>query len=439
MNIIYMHTHDTGRYISPYGFGIPTPNLMALAEEGILFRQMFSAAPTCSPSRVGLLTGMAPHSAGLLGLAHRGFRMNDSSQHLAAFLRGHGFDTALCGVQHEHPDIGEIGYDRDLMKGVPIPGSQDFVAADLTRARQAASYIGEQKDKPFFLSVGLVNTHRKKRDFPVDEPVNPNYVQLPFPIADTPQNREDMAQYISSAKVVDDCVGIVRHALQASGKEQDTLFIFTTDHGIPFPGMKCSLLDTGIGVSFLMKLPDGSRSGSVVDAMTSQIDLFPTLCDILGLEKPARLQGKSFLPLISGEVEHIHDAIYAEVTFHAAYEPMRAVRTQRYKYVKRFGGYTLPVLANMDDSLSKETLLSHGIKEAEVEQEQLFDLILDPAERVNRFGDSRYAAVQADLMKRLDSWMRETNDPLVAGEVPIPIGATVNKLSCVSPEEEDFE
>src|SRR5947207_3061874 len=80
-NILYLHSHDTGRYIQPYGYAVPTPNLQKLASEGFLFRRAFDAAPTCSPSRAALLTGHCPHENGMLGLAHRGFSLNDYNQH----------------------------------------------------------------------------------------------------------------------------------------------------------------------------------------------------------------------------------------------------------------------------------------------------------------------------------------------------------------------
>jgi len=91
MNIIYIHTHDSGRFIQPYGHAIPTPNLQRLAEEGVLFRQCYSCAPTCSPSRAALLTGMNPHSSGMLGLVHRGFSLSDPKQHLAYLLQKNGY------------------------------------------------------------------------------------------------------------------------------------------------------------------------------------------------------------------------------------------------------------------------------------------------------------------------------------------------------------
>src|SRR5579859_5732051 len=82
LNIVYIHSHDSGRYLQPYGHAVPTPNIQRLASEGMLFRRAFSAAPTCSPSRSALLTGQCPHQNGMLGLAHRGFALNDYRKHI---------------------------------------------------------------------------------------------------------------------------------------------------------------------------------------------------------------------------------------------------------------------------------------------------------------------------------------------------------------------
>ncbi len=81
-NILYIHSHDTGRYVQPYGHQVPTPNIQLLADQGVLFREAFCAAPTCSGSRASLLTGQYCHNNGMLGLAHRGWELNDYRQHL---------------------------------------------------------------------------------------------------------------------------------------------------------------------------------------------------------------------------------------------------------------------------------------------------------------------------------------------------------------------
>ena len=111
-NILYIHSHDTGRYVQPYGYAIPTPRIQRLAEEGMLFRKAFCAAPTCSGSRASLLTGQHAHSNGMLGLAHRGFSLRNYRHHIVHTLRKVGYYSVLIGEQHisKEPDI--IGYDK---------------------------------------------------------------------------------------------------------------------------------------------------------------------------------------------------------------------------------------------------------------------------------------------------------------------------------------
>jgi N-sulfoglucosamine sulfohydrolase len=430
MNIIYIHTHDTGRYIEPYGYHIPTPHLMKLAKTGMLFRNAFCAAPTCSPSRSALLTGMTPHLNGMLGLAHRGFQLNNYNLHLVRFLNVNNFETVLCGVQHEAPMDEMIGYTKILHGS----DSKD----DLANARKVTDYLKERtSEKPFFISFGMYNTHR---DFPeIDHDINPAYVMPPFPMLDSKQNREDMAAYISSARIADRCIGEVLESLQETGLDQETLVIFTTDHGIAFPKMKCNLYDSGIGVALIIRNPKASLHGEAIDSLVSQIDVFPTLCEILGLTKPEWLQGHSFLSLMEGETEPIRNEIFAEVTFHAAYEPMRCIRTERYKLIRFFDGHTQAVLANIDDGSSKDFLLKHGYMDEQREKEMLFDLFLDPVERVNLVNNNRYQAVYNDLKARLESWMKETDDPLLQGKVKKPEAAKINKLESLSPRENNYE
>lgn len=98
LNIVYLHTHDTGRHVSPYGHAVPTPRIDRLAREGVLFRKAFAAAPTCSPSRAALLTGNWPHENGMIGLVHRGSRLNDPPQHLANVLTRAGWHSVLVGL-----------------------------------------------------------------------------------------------------------------------------------------------------------------------------------------------------------------------------------------------------------------------------------------------------------------------------------------------------
>jgi arylsulfatase A-like enzyme len=420
-NILYLHSHDTGRYIQPYGHAVATPHLQRLAEQGVLFRQVFSAAPTCSPSRAALLTGQAPHSSGMLGLAHRGFALNDYRQHLVHTLRAAGYHTALFGMQHEAHDPTAIGYDQLWVESSHVPHV----------APRAVEFLAHSPPQPFFLSVGFFETHR---EFPEPEEI-PHYCMPPQPLPDTPQTRRDMAAFKASAGILDRGVGAVLDALDASGLADNTLVIATNDHGLAFPGMKCTLTDHGIGVALIMRGPGGFSGGRVCDALVSQIDLFPTVCDLLKIERPAWLQGRSLLPLVHDSASEVQEAIFAEVTYHAAYEPQRAVRTRRWKYIRRFDKRDRPVLPNVDDSPSKELWLAHGWHAQPVAQEQLYDLIFDPNEASNRAGDLALDDVLVEMRARLDAWMRATDDPLLRGPVPLPPGAVANDPSDLSPED----
>lgn len=424
-NILYIHSHDTGRYVQPYGHAIPTPNIQRLAEQGILFRKAFCGAPTCSPSRASLLTGQYAHCSGMLGLAHRGFSLYDYTQHLLHTLRKEGYYSALVGEEHLSKDRNALGYDY-VSK---IEGFQSKIVAPA-----AIDLLTRELVQPFFLSVGFFETHREFMK--PSSPRDAKYSMPPAPLPDTPETRRDIGAFKASASDLDWGMGAVLDALDARGLADNTLVICTTDHGIAFPRMKGYLTDHGIGVMLILRGPGGFTGGQVIDALVSHIDIFPTICDLLEIDRPRWLQGTSILPLIRGEVPQIHDAIFAEVTYHAAYEPMRAVRTPRWKYIRRFDYHLGPVLPNCDDSLSKDVLMSYGWKEHTRPLEHLYDLIFDPNEASNLANDLSAAVVLEEMRTRLDDWMNSTNDPLLHGPVPAPAGAELNdpdQISASSP------
>jgi arylsulfatase A-like enzyme len=424
-NILYIHTHDIGRYVQPYGYDVATPHIQRLAEEGVLFRQAFCANPTCSASRAALLTGMYPHNNGMTGLAHRGWSLNDYSQHIVHTLRAAGYTTALAGVQHvaSHQE-GEpwktIGYDRYLG---PTPEAHE----------RAVEYLASAPEQPFFLSVGFSDPHREFE--PLNWRDDPRYCRPPLPIPDTPETREDMARFMASARTLDAKMGAVFAALDRAGLAENTLVICTADHGIAFPRMKCNLTEGGIGIMLIMRGPGGFTGGRVVDSLVSQIDLFPTLCDLLDIEPPDWLQGVSLMPMIRGEAASVRDEIFAEVNYHAAYEPKRSVRTRRWSYIRRYDDRDGPVLPNCDDGPTKTLWVEHGWADMPPDQEALYDLIFDPIEVNNLAGNPRYADVLEAMRARLDAWMQETDDPLLRGPIPAPEGARVNDPDGASPKE----
>ena len=425
-NILYLHVHDLGRYVQSYGYAVETTNIQRLAEQGVLFRQAFCASPTCSASRAALLTGQSCHSCGMLGLAHRGFTLSDYNRHIVHTLRKAGYHSARIGTQHiahsPYKDPDEVGYDEII--------SHDGV--DLQEATR--EWLADPPAEPFFLSVGFDTTHRE-----FDEPgyaEDERYCRPPNPIPDTPETRHDMACFQASARRLDEEFGRVMQVLHDSGLAYKTLVICTTDHGIAFPHMKCSLTDHGLGVMLIIRGPGGFHGGKVCDALVSQIDIFPTLCDILEIDKPDWLEGRSFLPAVRDEAGEVNEEVFGEVTYHAAYEPMRSVRTKRWKYIRRYEKRTAPVLPNCDDSPSKDLLVAEGWRSRAPADEELYDLLFDPNEACNVAGDKARASVLAEMRGRLDRWMQATNDPILKGPVPLPPGAKANDPDGLSATEE---
>ena len=421
MNIIYLHSHDTGRYLQPYGHAVPAPNIQRLAEEGVLFRRAFSAAPTCSPSRACLLTGQ---SAALLRATGTGQpRLLPATSRTAP-----GELPARPRLQYRSVWLPTPGH-RFAHAGLRLdrrsrPARDPGVRSTDYRTTAAVEFINREHDRPFFLAVGYSETHRV---FPEpSEEEDERYTLPPAPLPDTPETRYDMASYKRMAKILDDQVGIILHALEEAGLAEDTLFIYTTDHGLAFPAMKCTLTDHGIGVSLIVRGPHGFDGGKVVDGMVSHIDIYPTLCELLDVETPPWLQGRSVVPLVAGTADQINEEIFGEVSYHAGYEPKRAVRTQRWKYIRRFDQWPTTTMPNIDNGPSKQYLIRNGLAQRTVHQEALYDLLYDPNEACNLVNDPDYAAPLAEMRNRLSSWMERTDDPLLRGPVPAPEGAYVD-------------
>lgn len=432
MNVLYLHAHDLGRWIEPYGHAVETPALAKLAsgERTVLFRNAHSAAPTCSPSRAALLTGLSPHEAGMMGLMHRGFRLREPDRHLAAFLASRGFETALAGIQHIQPGADLTGYSHRFnpVKSQTQQGQVDWKAWDSAVADAAADFLEDRdRSRPFFLDCGFWLPHRP---FPeIDADIDPKQVRPAPGIANTPENRADMAAFLTAVRHLDRCCETVLDALEKAGVSDETLVIFTTDHGPAFPGYKCRLTGRGTGVALMIRPPASVMTASnTVDALVSQLDLFPTICDLLGESPPSdwNLRGESLRPLLEGTATRGREAVFGEVTYHAGYEPMRSIRTETHSLIRIFEDDLRPVPANIDDSAPKDTWLEAGGLSKTQERVQLFDLRLDPLETANVADDPAYAEVRADLETRLESWMRETGDPLLLGPVPVPEGGYAN-------------
>lgn len=442
-NIVYIHTHDTGRVIEPYGYNVKSDNIKDFFNNALTFQNAYSVSPTCSPSRAALLTGKYPHQVGMLGLAQRGFELN-KEKHIANYLKSNGYYTVLSGVQHEsyyYTDhdkaYKELGYIEDVTSDASKYAEEDLVIWDKENSILISDWIKKYNNsKPFFISFGLHGTHRK---FPegIDESFNINESIPPNGIFNNPENRKDFAKYKTSLKLTDDSIGRVINSLKDNGYFKNTIIFITTDHGIAYPFNKCTLRDDGVGIMLAFHVPDNVNTGKTYDGLISQIDIFPTLCDLANLDKPKDLEGKSFARLFKNNDNlaelKFREAIFTEINFHTSYEPVRSVRTVRYKYIKYFDEtYDKYNLSNIDASQSKEFLMKNGFSKIHKEKELLYDLYIDPNEGNNLVNNSQYKDVLENLRKLLLNHMIMTDDPLLKGPIEINPKWKVNKQSAIN-------
>jgi len=411
-NLLLVICHDLGRRLGCYGAPVVTPHLDRLASEGVTFTNYFCTAAQCSPSRGSILTGRFPHRNGLMGLAHIGWEYHPGERTLPMYLNEAGYDTHLFGTQHESADPGRLGYAHLHL----YQGSGKAAAA----AQEVAGFlqqVGKQPSRPFFACVGTSEPHRpyQQPGYPADDPRQ--VVLLPY-LPDKPGIREDLAGLNGLIRVLDQAVGEIAAALDQAGLAQDTLLIFTTDHGVAMPRAKGTCYDPGLETALIMRLPGRLAAGTRQHALLSNVDLLPTLLELTGCPAPADLDGCSFLPLLLGGAYRPRERIFVEMTWHDKYNPMRGVRTATHKYVRNFGDRPLVYLpldiyrGRAGEELRDEY---YGSRRP---PEELYCLPDDPVEQHNLAGEPACQGLLQDLRGAVEDWMEATADPLLAEPVP---------------------
>ncbi len=432
-NILVFHSHDFGQYLGCYGVKtVQTPNLDNFAAAGVRFARSFSTAPGCSPSRASLFTGRYPHNNGVMGLAHGnfGWDLRPEEKHLARFLKDAGYATVAVGVIHEtHSGATRWGYDKHINQKMAAEGTT--VALEELR-RLAAGH------QPFFLYAGFVEPHRlpypkregdssrSERDHglpgPHLQPDDSLGVEVPGYLLDTPGTREELAGLQGAMKHLDEQFARWVVAIRELGLETNTLFIVTTDHGIAMPRAKCSLYEPGLEVALLLRHAGrkGWHGGVVRDEMISNIDVLPTILDLVGLPIPENVQGRSFAPLLDGKPYKPNDAIFGEQTYHDRYDPQRSIRTETHKLIANFS--TAP--AFQDPSQQWRPRSDPRIPEyparAVHPHIELYDLTKDRWEQNDLANSPEAAAIRRELARSLYDQMVKTDDPLLRGAVTSP-------------------
>ncbi|MFV0379226.1 MAG: sulfatase [Anaerorhabdus sp.] len=444
MNILYLHTHDTGRVISPYGYPVHTPNYKSLSNDSLLFHNAFCASPTCSPSRSSLLCGVYPSQNGMLGLAQRGFDLKEE-MHLSNILKNVGYHRVLCGVQHvvgyytDHQAGANVFYDEDISADNSQYCEKDLVKWDIENARNLAKWLDNNKsNKNFFVSYGMHATHRA---YPDVESIDIDQSVPLTNIPNTKESREDFAQFKQSLSIADECLGRVIASLKRNGYYDNTIIVCTTDHGLANPFEKCTLKDGGTGVLLMMRVPNTKLKSKSFDGLISHIDIVPTLLDLIKIKKPDYLEGKSFINLFNNNEYVENEFVYGEINFHTSYEPARSIRNKRYKYIKYFDKSYLKLnLSNIDDSIVKDMMMNcdHDLNDYKKSEEYLFDLMYDKFETNNLIDNLDYQQEKIFLKGKLEEHMKRVSDPLLINDLKILDKYKVNKRTSKSSRSKDL-
>ncbi len=415
-DLIMIDCHDLGQHLACYGWdAVPSANLDELAARGIRFENSFCTAPQCCPSRAALYTGRYPHANGMFGLAHEPFnwRMHSEEIHLSRMMQDAGYHTVQIGTQHvttQTPNaIQQLGFDEVYM-------GDDA----LKNAERVKAFLANVSDVPFFLNIGFFEPHRDPDGyFRQAPPDRTKGVSLPPYVPHTPEAEGEFAQLQGVIRKLDEAIGIIWRALETRELLSDTWLIFTTDHGIAMPRAKTTMYDPGIETALILYAePPGLTGGRVFEELISNVDIVPTILEGLGIPVPKKLHGRSFWPLLTESDYVPRGHIFAEKTFHTAYEPQRAIRTERYKLIWNAEVDIINVAADIQHS----PIFPQMIEELTQERPpfELYDLDQDPVERQNLAGQIAYAEVERDLRKRLLQWMQQTGDPLLEGPIASP-------------------
>ena len=419
-NVVLLVSHDTGKFLSNYGIDtVDTVNFERLAKHAVTFDHCFCMTPLCAPARAALLTGQPPHQNGMMGLPSDrlgGWDMlYGKHRHLANVFKRSGYRTVLCGFEHETTDFFSVGFDEGIHGtgngnngGMPLKGA----GADI------GAWLDAHNDgQPFYMQIGCGDTHRIWTRY--SEPYREKGVWKAPYLIDAPDVDDDMAAMQGAANALDRGLGEILDALESRGLMANTLFIATTDHGIDFPRAKGTMFDPGIEVFLFMRW-DGAplRAGERCGTLISHEDVYATILELCGIELPENTDGISFASqLYQGQADRpVRDCVYVEKTYHDNYDPMRGLRTQRYKFVLNFDAQTL-----YDVRIATAPLYNWFRfpfkKEGRIE---LYDLQADPVESKNLADDPAYASLCAQFQIQLAQWMKRTDDPLLDGPIASP-------------------
>ncbi|XP_013794846.1 N-sulphoglucosamine sulphohydrolase-like isoform X1 [Limulus polyphemus] len=465
-NVLLIIGDDAGFETQVYNNSIcQTPNLNKLGEQSIVFRNAFTSVSSCSPSRSTILTGLPEHQNGMYGLHQKLHHFNsfDSVRSLPAVLQKHNIRTGIIGKKHVGP---EDVYPFDFAF-TEENNSILQVGRNISRIKELVrKFLHMNDSRPFFLYVAFHDPHRCGHTNPkygefcekfgngqpgmgeisdwTPKYYSPDEVIVPYFVPDTPAARADIAAQYTTVGRLDQGIGLILKELTDAGLRDNTLVIYSSDNGIPFPSGRTNLYDPGMSEPMLVSNPEHREQwNQVSDDLVSLLDITPTVLDWFDIRyphyklfnAPVHLTGKSLLPLTeklvkSDDVLDFSTALFASQSLHEVtmYYPMRVVRTKKYKLIHNLN-FKMPFPIDQDFYISptfqdilnrtQTQVTTHWYKNLTEyyyrPQWELYDLIKDTKETNNLADCAEFQAILFELRDILHSWQLKTADPWICG------------------------
>ncbi|MGI9470258.1 MAG: sulfatase family protein, partial [Rubripirellula sp.] len=332
-----MNWDDCGAYGHP---AIRTPNIDQLAAEGLRFQHAYLTTNSCSPSRSSIITGKYPHNTGAEQLH---WPLPEGSKTFVQQLKSNGYYTAAAGKWH----LGDAARDHfdkiyeASTAGFVLPSGKDgqpakMIATQPSGCEDWVRALEERNtDKPFFLWLAALDPHREYTDGALDPPHQSTDVIVPAHLPDTPDVREDLRLYYDEIGRLDQYVGKVMAKLKEQSVDQNTLVLFISDNGRPFPRDKTTLYDGGIRTPWIARWPSHVAAGQTTNALVSAVDIAPTFLQVSdSREDSIPHEGVSFLPVLRNTDASVRTYAFAEDHWHDYEDHARCVVNQQFKLVR---------------------------------------------------------------------------------------------------------
>lgn len=418
--VLFMADDCTYWDIAAYGSkDAVTPNIDALAGNGMKFNRCFQAAPMCSPTRHNLLTGLYPVRSG--AYPNHTF-VQPGTESIVQYLKPLGYRVALSGKRHISPrSVFNFEYLGDKK-------NPDFALVD--------GFIADavQREEPFCLFLTSNEPHAPwNKGNP--ELLDPAAVQLPPTWVDTPETRKAYCRYLAEVTYMDKQVGKALKLLDKHDIAENTVFIFTSEQGNGFPFSKWTCYNAGLHTAFIIRWPGVVRRGSVSNALIDYTDVVPTFIDMAGGDVPFGLDGESFLNVLKDKATRHKTYSFGMQTTRgimegSEYYGIRAVTDGRYRLIMNlspaaeFHNITTDpekgrewwfswLTAAKIDPLALQRVHAYRKRPAW----ELYDDIADPYNRVNLAGKKDYEKIRQRLKAELLAWMEDCGDEGLATEM----------------------